>query len=180
MLPQLLRELIIDQAIAPINVMPEEPEPVINSSHKISSLQRQNFSLAGGASHDGRATGSFSHARIKIENSSKRLGVTSWNLLLSRKDNWTGDLFLLRTKDLEIAQELYFRIQRRSSPAELAENTARSEAQTGGIVGPVELSTPSSFGPDALCEPGGSSLASDSLGRMASDCTRKFYPGAVR
>jgi parvulin-like peptidyl-prolyl isomerase len=48
---------------------------------------------------------------------------------------------LLRTKDVGIAQELYFRIQEREqSLAELAKAYSQGpEAQTSGVVGPVEL-----------------------------------------
>ncbi len=51
---------------------------------------------------------------------------------------------LIRTKDAGIAQELYFRIQEgENSLVELArEYSEGSEAQTGGLIGPVELNVP--------------------------------------
>jgi len=51
---------------------------------------------------------------------------------------------LIRTKNIGIAQELFFRIQdRENSFAELAKKYSQgSEAETGGLIGPVELSAP--------------------------------------
>jgi parvulin-like peptidyl-prolyl isomerase len=51
---------------------------------------------------------------------------------------------LLRTRDLGLAQELYFRIHDDGIPfAELASVYAEGqEAETGGLIGPVELSVP--------------------------------------
>jgi parvulin-like peptidyl-prolyl isomerase len=51
---------------------------------------------------------------------------------------------LIRTQEPGIAQELYFRIQEgEQSFADLArEYSQGSEAQTGGLIGPVELSVP--------------------------------------
>jgi parvulin-like peptidyl-prolyl isomerase len=51
---------------------------------------------------------------------------------------------LIRTKDAGIAQELYFRIQEGESKfSDLArEYSEGAEAQTGGLVGPVELKVP--------------------------------------
>ncbi len=51
---------------------------------------------------------------------------------------------LIRTKDMGVAQELYFRIQAgEQSFAELAREYSQGpESQTGGLIGPVELSTP--------------------------------------
>jgi parvulin-like peptidyl-prolyl isomerase len=51
---------------------------------------------------------------------------------------------LIRTKEAGIAQELYFRIQEGESQlADLArEFSEGGEAQTGGLIGPVELNVP--------------------------------------
>jgi len=61
MLPQLLRELIIDQAIAPIKCTPGEEARAVNSSTHNQLFRGKTSGLAGGHL-DGRATGSFSHA----------------------------------------------------------------------------------------------------------------------
>jgi len=86
MLPQLLRELIIDQAIAPIKCTPEEEARASTVLRTISSLQRQTSGLAGGASMTAEQLEAT--RGLRIENSSKRLGVTAESYLLSRKDNW--------------------------------------------------------------------------------------------
>jgi parvulin-like peptidyl-prolyl isomerase len=51
---------------------------------------------------------------------------------------------LIRTRDNGIAQELYFRIQEEeNSFTQLAKDYSQgAEAQTGGLVGPVELNVP--------------------------------------
>jgi parvulin-like peptidyl-prolyl isomerase len=51
---------------------------------------------------------------------------------------------LIRTKEVGLAQELYFRIQDDGQPfADLARQYSEGqEAQTGGLIGPVELSVP--------------------------------------
>ena len=53
-------------------------------------------------------------------------------------------LFRSRTTEAGIAQELYFRIQEGEATfAELAQQYSQgSEAQTGGLIGPVELNAP--------------------------------------
>jgi parvulin-like peptidyl-prolyl isomerase len=51
---------------------------------------------------------------------------------------------LIRTREAGMAQELYFRIQDDGEPfADLARQYSEGqEAQTGGLIGPVELSVP--------------------------------------
>jgi len=85
---------------------------------------------------------------LRIENSSKRpkyAGIT-----YSVKNNQV--IYSPACKDPEIAQELISIQEGEQSFAELARKyCTRSEAQTGGIVGPVGAEhTPSSFGPDVL------------------------------
>ncbi len=64
---------------------------------------------------------------------------------LSRKDQLDKVIYsLIRTRDIGIAQELYFRIlEEEQSFAELASAYSQGpEAQTDGLIGPVELSVP--------------------------------------
>jgi parvulin-like peptidyl-prolyl isomerase len=75
---------------------------------------------------------------------------TTWghkleSYFLSRKGQLDRVIYsLIRTQDPGIAQELYFRIQEgEQSFADLAREYSQGpEAQTGGLIGPVELSTP--------------------------------------
>jgi parvulin-like peptidyl-prolyl isomerase len=94
---------------------------------------------------------------------------TTWghkleSYFLSRKGQLDRVIYsLLRTKEPGIAQELYFRIQEKEqSFAELARDYSQGpEAQTDGLIGPVELSTPHptvaqllrSSQPGQLCPP---------------------------
>jgi len=64
---------------------------------------------------------------------------------LQRKTQLDRVLYsLIRTKDASLAQELYFRLKDdEASFAELAKDYSEGqEAQTGGLIGPVELSVP--------------------------------------
>jgi hypothetical protein len=90
---------------------------------------------------------------------------------------------VIRTKDMGVAQELYFRIQEgEQSFSELAREYSQGpEALTGGLTGPVELILPprplagmlSVSQPDQLWPP-------PSLRGMAGDCaTGTVAPGAV-
>ncbi|HEY9663208.1 MAG TPA: peptidylprolyl isomerase, partial [Allocoleopsis sp.] len=63
----------------------------------------------------------------------------------SRKDKLDKVIYsLIRTRDVGIAQELYFRVlEEEQSFAELARTYSQGpEAQTDGLIGPVELSVP--------------------------------------
>lgn len=76
--------------------------------------------------------------------------LTTWgnkveSHFLQRKTQMDRVLYsLIRTKEAGLAQELYFRIQDDGQPfADLArEFSEGQEAQTGGLIGPVELSVP--------------------------------------
>jgi len=145
MLPQLRRELIIDEAIASIDCTPEE----------IAATQQQFFGERQLASE----------ADVKVWMEYHGLSLTQLEALTVRKlkvekfkqDTWGKKLesyffqskaklnkviySLLRTQNMEIAQELYFRIQaKEQSFADVAREYSRGpEAQTGGLIGPIEL-----------------------------------------
>lgn len=64
---------------------------------------------------------------------------------MGRKDKLDKVIYsLIRTQDIGVAQELYFRIlEGEQSFAELARTYSQGpEAQTDGLIGPVELSVP--------------------------------------
>jgi parvulin-like peptidyl-prolyl isomerase len=64
---------------------------------------------------------------------------------LQRKEKLDKVIYsLIRVNDIAIAQELYFRVQEDEQPfAELAREYSKGpEAQTGGLIGPVELGVP--------------------------------------
>ena len=121
-LPRLLVEIVIDRAIAPITCTPQETADNYQQfcqQHQISSEAERQAWL-------------------------QRYHMNPESYFLSCKSQLDRVIYsLIRTQDMAIAQELYFRIlEQEQSFAELARNYSHgSEARTGGCIGPVELST---------------------------------------
>lgn len=145
MLPQLLRESIIDQAIAPFSCTPEETASACQQFYQrcnlTSETEQQAWLLRYGMSLEHLEV--MTTRRLRIE---KFKQATWGHKLESYFLKRTGQLdqaiySLIRTKDTGIAQELYFRIQEgEQSFAELACKYSHGpEAQTSGVIGPVEL-----------------------------------------
>lgn len=140
LLPQLCREILIDQVIAPIPCTAEE---IATACQQAEQETRQPVTPE-------RATRALRLQKFK---------QTTWNhklesYFLQRKSQLDKVVYsLIRTKDIGIAQELYFRIQDgEQSFAELAREYSQGpEAQTGGLIGPVELSTPNQILAQMLC-----------------------------
>ncbi|NJK36039.1 MAG: peptidylprolyl isomerase [Oscillatoriales cyanobacterium SM2_2_1] len=145
MLPQLLRELLIDRAIAKVEYTDEERDKAIQDMYQHLGLTTQN-QLKEWLSR---------HGMTQVQ--SEKLAIRSLQLEKFKQQTWTNQVhgyFLKRkgqldrvvysmicTKDFSIAQELFFRIQEsEQSFAELAREYSQGpEAQTGGLVGPVEV-----------------------------------------
>jgi len=153
MLPQLQRELIIDEAIeqssrsanAIIECTPEEitqaQQQFYTEKQLISDADIQAWMTYQGLSAD--QLEAVTTRKLKIE---KFKQATWGNKVESYFFQCKGKLdkviySLMRTQDVGIAQELYFRIQaEETSFAEVArEFSLGPEAQTGGLVGPIEL-----------------------------------------
>ncbi len=145
MLPQLLRELIIDEAIATIECTPEE---VVQAKQQFYAEKQftNEADVSAWMTHHRLSTNQLDAVttrKLKIE---KFKQATWGNKLESHFFQNKGKLdkviySLLRTQDAGIAQELYFRIQaKEQSFADLARQYSLGpEAQTGGLVGPIEL-----------------------------------------
>jgi parvulin-like peptidyl-prolyl isomerase len=145
LLPQLIREIVIDRAIAPFACTLEERESswkAFCNSHQIGSeedlqtwLGQRQMNREGLISHLDRA--------LRIE----KFKYTTWgNRLKSYFLKCKADLdrvvfSMVSTHEEEIAQELYFRLQEgEQSFADLAPQYARgAERDTFGIVGPIAL-----------------------------------------
>ncbi len=148
MLPQLVREIIIDEAIVDIDCTEEEQQfarqQFIQQNKIASEEQFDAWAQTQWMSReqvDKRITRALKLEKFK-EN---RWGSTLESYFLERKGQLDQVVYsLIRTQDPGVAQELYFRIQEdETSFAELAKEYSQgSEAKTGGIVGPVELSVP--------------------------------------
>lgn len=147
-LPQLLRELLIDQAIASFTCTPEETASACQQFFQQHQLTSQTALQTWLAQH--RMTleqlQALGTRRLSIE----KFKQVTWkhkleSYFLQRKGQLDKVIYsLIRTQDVEIAQELYFQIQEKEqSFAELARQYSQgSEAETGGLIGPVQLSTP--------------------------------------
>ncbi|MEA5502595.1 peptidylprolyl isomerase [Halotia wernerae UHCC 0503] len=145
MLPQLLRELIIDEAIAPIECTPEEVAHAQQQFYAEKQLT-QEADIQAWINHYGLTASQLETITLRKLKLEKFKQATWGHKLESYFFQTKGKLdkviySLLRTQDIGIAQELYFRIQaNEQSFTEVArEYSLGPEAQTGGLVGPIEL-----------------------------------------
>lgn len=138
LLPLLVKEIIIDQAIAAAEIVctPEEEKLAceqITQQHQGIETQPESFQKL------------------------KQMAIRSVKLEKLKEATWGGDInsyffqrkpqldkviySLITTSEIGIAQEIYFRIQEgEQSFADLArEYSQGAEAQTGGLVGPIDL-----------------------------------------
>ncbi len=148
LLPQLAKEIIIDQAIADITCTPEE-----TTQAKQLFYQKQQIGdetqLKVWLNHHGMTPEQLDKLSVRDLKIEKFKHLTWGDKLDPYFVKCKGKLdrvvySLIRTKDPGVAQELYFRIQEGENTfSELARQYSQgSEAQTGGLLGPVELNTP--------------------------------------
>lgn len=148
LLPQLLRELMIDQAIASIALPPEDidrlcrqfyqEQQITDDAALQSWLQQKGITL--------EQLNVLATRPAKID----QFKQTQWggnleSYFLTCKDQLDEVVYsLIRTPEPEVAQELYFRIRAgEQSFADLARQYSQgSEAETGGLVGPMPLTQP--------------------------------------
>jgi parvulin-like peptidyl-prolyl isomerase len=148
MLPQLVREIIIEDAIANINLSPEEK----NQAYQQFSQGNQITSEADLAAWLQARNLSQEHLDYQITRNCKleQFKQNTWgkqleSYFIQRKSKLDKAIYsLIRVNDIGIAQELYFRIQEgeQSFDAIAREYSQGQEANTGGLMGPVELSVP--------------------------------------
>ncbi|MFP4299956.1 MAG: peptidylprolyl isomerase [Spirulinaceae cyanobacterium] len=133
LLPQLLREFFIEQAIASVEYTPEEldrycqelaqkPENYGLSPQKIQEIAPRKLKLR----------------KFKLQN----WGNQVENTFLHCKEQLDRVLFsLIQSEDVEVIQELYFRLQEgEESFAKLSTQYSQGpEAHSNGLVGPIEL-----------------------------------------
>ncbi|QOV22504.1 peptidylprolyl isomerase [Anabaenopsis elenkinii] len=145
LLPELIKEMVIDQAIADIDCTPEEEK---NAGEQLA--------------HQYQLTSEEVRQRWLEQNNLtdqkfRAMAIRQFKLEKFKQVTWGGDLdayfsqrksqldrviySLIRTNDIGIAQEIYFRIQGGEQTfGELAREYSQGpEAQTNGLVGPVEL-----------------------------------------
>jgi parvulin-like peptidyl-prolyl isomerase len=148
LLPQLIRGIIVDEAIASYECTETERKELLEKFFVQNKLEtpearsswQQVQGLADSQLED-IVTRPTRLARFKQE----KFGHKVESYFMTRKPALDRVLYsLIRTKDLGTAQELYFRIQEEEqSFADLAKQYSQGgEAATGGLVGPTTLITP--------------------------------------
>jgi parvulin-like peptidyl-prolyl isomerase len=148
MIPGILRELAIDRAIAEVEC---------NNDEQISALKQfyDRYQLTDedrlGQWLNSQGLDRQQLAEIAIRNfkvgkfKQQTWGGKVESYFLKRKGQLDRAIYsLIRTRDLGIAQEIYFRlVDGEQTFAEIASQYSQgAESQTGGLIGPVELSTP--------------------------------------
>ena len=148
LLPRLAREMIVDEAIADIDCTTQEQEQALAQFYQQAQItneeQLQAWLTQAGMTQE--QLNKFVTREIKLE----KFKQNKWthqleSYFLECKGQLDRVVYsLIRTKEAGIAQELYFRIQEGESQfADLArEFSEGGEAQTGGLIGPVELNVP--------------------------------------
>ncbi|HEY9861030.1 MAG TPA: peptidylprolyl isomerase [Candidatus Obscuribacterales bacterium] len=148
LLPQLLREVLLDQVITPHTCTPEEVTEACQQFYAQNQLTSEEAQQAWLSQQ--QLTPEEFGARIERGLRIEKFKQATWGIklesyFLQRKGQMDKVIYsLVRTQDVGIAQELYFRIQEgEQSFADLAREYSQGpESQTGGLIGPVELSTP--------------------------------------
>jgi parvulin-like peptidyl-prolyl isomerase len=147
LLPQLLRELVIDEAITYVKCTSEEIADAYQQFYEQNQLTEEVAKQAWLQRYDMTLEQLERLAIRKLK--TEKFKQANWghkleSYFLQRKAQLDKVIYsLLRIQNLEIAQELYFRIQsQEQSFAELArEYSLGPEAQTGGLIGPIDLKT---------------------------------------
>ncbi|MDF5723152.1 MAG: peptidylprolyl isomerase [Rhizonema sp. PD37] len=147
-LPQLVREMIIDHALADFPLTQEETMQAYKQFYQEQKLnaevELQTWLEARGLER--KHLDYLVTRNIKLERFKKATwGDNLDSYFLKRKPHLDKVIYsLIRVSDIGIAQELYFRIQEgEQSFSDLAREYSQGpEAQTGGTLGPVELGIP--------------------------------------
>jgi parvulin-like peptidyl-prolyl isomerase len=136
LIPPLLKEVVIDQAIAQIECTPQEEQLACEQlAQQYQGRQEQNISS--------EQLNTMAIRQLKLEKFKEATwGQDLHSYFFQRKSQLDRVIYsLITTYEIGIAQEIYFRIQEgEQSFAQLAREYAQgTEAQTDGLVGPVEL-----------------------------------------
>jgi len=148
LVPSLLKEWVIDQTAATIELteaeQQEAQEQFIQAYHLVTEERQQTFVQQRGLSLEQLPLLAQREYQLeKYKHQTWQAQIESY--FLQRKGQLDRVIYsLIRTQEAGLAQELYFRLQDDGeSFAALARTYSEGqEAQTGGLVGPVELSVP--------------------------------------
>ena len=147
-LPKLAQEIVIDKAIADVECTSEENAQVYKQF-----CQQNQFTddeqVKNWLAKQGMSWQQLEHSltkRLRVERyKQKQWGDRVDGYFIKRKSQLDRVVYsLIRIDKPEIAQELYFRIKEGENTfSELAmEYSLGTEAQTGGLIGPVEINAP--------------------------------------
>jgi parvulin-like peptidyl-prolyl isomerase len=148
LLPSIIRELIIDRAIVTVECSDEEQISALKQFYDRYELTSEDRLVQWLACHhiDRQQLGEIAIRNFKIDKFKQaNWGSKTESYFLNRKGQLDKAIYsLIRTSDLGIAQEIYFRlIDGEQTFAEIARQYSQgAESQTGGLIGPVELSIP--------------------------------------
>ncbi len=148
LLPQLIREIILDQAISNLSCSESEQQAAVERFFQHYNLTTQEQQQTWLQSQN--LTPEKLKERVGRSVLLDKFKITTWNskvesYFMSRKASLDQVMYsLLRVKDIGIAQELYFRIKEgEKSFSDLAREYSQGlEAHTNGLVGPMPLSKP--------------------------------------
>jgi parvulin-like peptidyl-prolyl isomerase len=147
LIPQFLCESIVDEAITSIGCTVEEVTHACQALYQqwglVSEEQRQAWRANYGLSQE--QLEQLATRKLRVERFQQATwGCTLESYFLKRKRELDQVIYsLARTRSIELANELYFRLREgEQSFAELARDYSQgAEAHTGGLMGPVELGT---------------------------------------
>ncbi|BDA65937.1 hypothetical protein RIVM261_088640 [Rivularia sp. IAM M-261] len=148
MLPKLKQELVIEEAIAPFSCTPEEEakchKEFCQQNQLTSEFERQTW-----LQQQGLTEAQFlelATRKLRIEKFQQATwGSRLESYFLKLKQQLDQVIYsLIRVRDADLAREIYFRLLEDEQPfAELARQYSEgTETSTGGLIGPVPLSSP--------------------------------------
>lgn len=148
LMPRLIQELLIDDAISSVELSKDEvaiAHQTFCQKHQLATeADQETWRQQRGLSRE--AFEAVVLRDLKLEKYKAQTWETQVeSYFLQRKTQLDRVLYsLIRTEDAGLAQELYFRIHDDGeSFSDLARQYSEGqEAQTGGLIGPVELSVP--------------------------------------
>ncbi len=145
LMPKLVQEVVIDEAIAPLECEPQIALQAFCAKRGLFSNEQQQ----AWCDQQQQTPEQMMLAAIKeyklLKFQEETWGTQIESYFLQRKAQLDQVRYsLIRTKDASLAQEIYFRIHDDGAAfSELARQYSEGqEAKTGGLIGPVELNVP--------------------------------------
>jgi parvulin-like peptidyl-prolyl isomerase len=148
LMPQLLRGLVSDRAIAPYSLTEDERSqliPQFYEQNKIENPEQRSQWLKANDLTEPQLLELLERPVLLEKFKQETFGHRVESYFMTRKPALDRVLYsLIRTKDQGVAQELYFRVKEGEQPfSEIARQYSQgAEANTGGLVGPAPLTMP--------------------------------------